>query len=216
MVLVVKNPPANAGDARDPRQLRSLVWEDPLDEGMATHSSILTWRIPGTEKPGGLQSMGLQKVRHNWRNLAHKSSLFFFSIFLPTYSCVLFSMFICFLSLRIEWTFLWEQKPNLFCLTLYHQNLKEKCCCIAHAPKFTMNKLMNLLILLLKSETTNWTENSVHVMNYGLLHIVVWTIVQFACNRGVPQRKNGVFITQARIVLGTRSDLSSLHARCGL
>ena len=39
--------------------------EDPLEEGAATHSSILAWRIPWTEEPGGLQSTGLQKVRHN-------------------------------------------------------------------------------------------------------------------------------------------------------
>ena len=39
-------------------QVWSLGWEDPLEKGMATHSSILAWRIPGTEKPGGLQSMG--------------------------------------------------------------------------------------------------------------------------------------------------------------
>ena len=38
----------------------SLVWEDPLDKAMATHSSILAWRIPWTEEPGGLQSMGTQ------------------------------------------------------------------------------------------------------------------------------------------------------------
>ena len=38
--------------------VRSLGWEDPLEEGMATHSSILAWRMPWTEKPGGLQSMG--------------------------------------------------------------------------------------------------------------------------------------------------------------
>ena len=45
------------------------VWflgrEDPLEEGLATHSSILTWRIPWAEKPGGLQSIGLQRVGHN-------------------------------------------------------------------------------------------------------------------------------------------------------
>ena len=41
-----------------------LGWEDPLEEGMATDSSILAWRIPWTEMPGGLQSMGLQTVRH--------------------------------------------------------------------------------------------------------------------------------------------------------
>ena len=39
--------------------------EDPLEKGMATHSSILSWRIPWTEEPGGLQSMGLQRVRHD-------------------------------------------------------------------------------------------------------------------------------------------------------
>ena len=42
-------------------QVQSLSWEDPLEEGMATHSSILAWRIPWTEEPGRLQSMGSQK-----------------------------------------------------------------------------------------------------------------------------------------------------------
>ena len=59
---MVKNPPANAGDKR---QVQSLVWKDPLEEDMATHSSILAWRIPWTEKPRGLQSMGSQRVRHD-------------------------------------------------------------------------------------------------------------------------------------------------------
>ena len=47
-------------------QARSLGWEDPLEKGMATHSSILAWRIPWTGEPGGLQSMQLQRVRHDW------------------------------------------------------------------------------------------------------------------------------------------------------
>ena len=42
--------------------VQSLGWDDPLEEGMATHSTILAWRIPKTEDPGGLQSMGLQRV----------------------------------------------------------------------------------------------------------------------------------------------------------
>ena len=46
-------------------QVRSLGQEDPLEEGMATHSSILAWRIPGTEEPGRLQSIGSQKVGHD-------------------------------------------------------------------------------------------------------------------------------------------------------
>ena len=49
---MVKNPPANTGDA-------ALGWEDPLEKGMATHSSILAWEIPWTEEPGGLQFMGI-------------------------------------------------------------------------------------------------------------------------------------------------------------
>ena len=48
----------------------SLGWGDPLEEEMATHPSILAWRIPWTEEPGGLQSIGLQRVRYNWNELA--------------------------------------------------------------------------------------------------------------------------------------------------
>ena len=46
-------------------QVQSLGWEDPLEKGMATHSNILVWRIPWTEEPGGLQSIGSQRVRHD-------------------------------------------------------------------------------------------------------------------------------------------------------
>ena len=45
--------------------VRSLDWEDPLEEGMATHSSIPAWRIPWTEESGGLQSIGSQRVGHD-------------------------------------------------------------------------------------------------------------------------------------------------------
>ena len=48
----------------------SLSQEDPLEEGTATHSSILAWRIPRVEEPGGLPSIGSQRVRHDWSNLA--------------------------------------------------------------------------------------------------------------------------------------------------
>ena len=51
-------------------QVPSLGWEDPLEEGMATPSSILAWRIPWTEESGGLQSIGSQRVGHNWSDLA--------------------------------------------------------------------------------------------------------------------------------------------------
>ena len=46
-------------------QIRPLGLEDPLEKGMATHSSFLAWTVPWTEEPGGLQSMGLQRIGHN-------------------------------------------------------------------------------------------------------------------------------------------------------
>ena len=58
--LLVKNLPA-MGETR----VRSLGWEDTLEKGMATHPSILGWRIIGTEEPGRLQSMGLKRVGHS-------------------------------------------------------------------------------------------------------------------------------------------------------
>ena len=58
---MVKNPPA-----MQKTLLQSLGQEDPLEKEMANHSSILAWRIPWTEEPGGLQSMGSQRVRHDW------------------------------------------------------------------------------------------------------------------------------------------------------
>ena len=60
---MVKNPPANAGDVRDSGL--TLGREDPLEKEMAPHSSILAWRSPWTEEPGGLQSKGLHRVGHD-------------------------------------------------------------------------------------------------------------------------------------------------------
>ena len=59
MVQTVNNLPA-----MQETWVQPLGREDPLEKGMATHSSILAWRIPWTKKPGGLQSMGLQRVGH--------------------------------------------------------------------------------------------------------------------------------------------------------
>ena len=60
MAQTVKNP-----HAMREASVQSLGWEDPLEEGMATHSSILAQRIPWTEEPGGLQFMGSQRVGHD-------------------------------------------------------------------------------------------------------------------------------------------------------
>ena len=59
---MIKNPPA-LQEMQETR-VRSLGREDPTEEGMATHSSILSWKIPWTEEPGGLRFMGSQKLRH--------------------------------------------------------------------------------------------------------------------------------------------------------
>ena len=60
LVQMLKNPPA-----MQESWVRSLGWEDPLEKGTATHSSILTWRILWTEEPGRLQYTGLQRVGHS-------------------------------------------------------------------------------------------------------------------------------------------------------
>ena len=62
---MVKNLPA-----MQETQVWSLGREDPLEKGMATHSSVLAWRIPGTGEPGGLSSMGSHRVGHDWSDLA--------------------------------------------------------------------------------------------------------------------------------------------------
>ena len=69
MVTVVKYSPANAGDLRASCSIPAQ--EDPPEEGMATHSNILAWRILWREEPGGLQSIGSQRVRHDRKDLAH-------------------------------------------------------------------------------------------------------------------------------------------------
>ena len=60
MAQTVKNLPV-----MEETRIQSLDWEDPLEKGIASHSSILAWRIPWTEEPGGLQSMGSQRVGHD-------------------------------------------------------------------------------------------------------------------------------------------------------
>ena len=63
---MIKNPPEMQETV-----VQSLAWEDILKKGMATRSSTLAWKIPWTEEPGRLQSMGLQRVGHNWATHTH-------------------------------------------------------------------------------------------------------------------------------------------------
>ena len=78
-------------------QVGSLGWQNSLEKGMATHSSILAWRIPWTEEPGGLQSTGSQRARHNWATNTHTPGLELLSHMVVTFlafweSFILFSV----------------------------------------------------------------------------------------------------------------------------
>ena len=90
-------------------QVRFLGQEDPLEEEMASHSSILAWRIPRTEEPGGLQSVGSQTVGHNWSDLAHTH-------YLKTLNLVWF--YFLFLTLG----FFFSSSGKIVCLLSKHQN----------------------------------------------------------------------------------------------
>ena len=74
VALVVKKLPASVGHRRG--RVWSLGWEDPLEEGLATHCSVLAWRIPWAEKPGGLQFMGLQKNQSRLKQLSTQACTF--------------------------------------------------------------------------------------------------------------------------------------------
>ena len=84
---MVKNYPAI-----QETQVRSLGWEDPLEEGMATHSSILAWRIPWTEEPGGLQYIGVCKESDMTERLSMHIYVY---IYTRIYMCVCVCVCVC-------------------------------------------------------------------------------------------------------------------------
>ena len=89
-------------------QVRFLGQEDPLEEEMARHSSILAWRIPRKEKPDGLQSVGSQTVGHNWSDLAHTH-------YLKTLNLVWFYFFVFY------FVIFFSSSCKIVCLLLKHQ-----------------------------------------------------------------------------------------------
>ena len=107
----------------------SLSQEDPLEKVLATHSSIFAWRIPRTEEPGGLQSMGLQRVRHKWVT----------NIFTFKHMCVCVISYTCVYTMLGAHTWLWRRKLAFLALGLGQQTTKrskvllwaylEKECC---------------------------------------------------------------------------------------
>ena len=79
MVQMVKNLPAI-----QETQIQSMDWEDPLEKGMAIHSSILTWRISWAEEPSGLPSMGLHRVGHDRSDLVAAAAAAISCVSLPS------------------------------------------------------------------------------------------------------------------------------------
>ena len=77
MAQMVKNPPA-----MQETQVQSLDQKDPLEKGMATHTSILTWRISWTEEPGELKSMASQRIRHDWGTTTFTSQVSHMDIYI--------------------------------------------------------------------------------------------------------------------------------------
>ena len=112
---MVKNLPA-----MQETQVQSLGQENPLEKGMATHSSILAWRIPWTDKPGGLQSMGSQRVRQDWATL---SPPFFFFTFLKSLTATtlqaLTAFPLCLWQRCQDWILWWQEVNGSFILGLW-------------------------------------------------------------------------------------------------
>ena len=94
-----------------------LGWEDPLEKGMATYSSILAWRIPWTEKPGRLQSTGSQRVRHDWSDWVHLHV--FLDKWLVYYYKMLFFIPVIFFILKLPMFEINIAIPALFLLMVY-------------------------------------------------------------------------------------------------
>ena len=121
-----------------------LGWEDPLERGMATQSSILAWRIPWTEEPGGLQSMGSQRVRHIWAT-KHPSPL---PVLFWEVTCVTFLVITVFQKSTSR-ELLWSSVPY-----------KSLCYISDSSLVFTRLFLPSLFHLLLRirevSEVTRW------------------------------------------------------------
>ena len=99
-------------------RLQSLSWEDPLEKGMATHSSILAWRIPRTEEPGGLQSMVLYRVGHDWSDLActrllKELCIAWISLLFKVYFYLLYVC--CKKQAIVETDYSWFHLPTMYC-----------------------------------------------------------------------------------------------------
>ena len=157
---MVKNLPAI-----QETRVQSLSREDSLEKGMATHSSILAWRIPWTEKPGRLQSIGLQRVGHDWAHVRSdmqfvslKNSLEEFSFFNREYaihifyivlslceSCIFQEISLFYLTYEIDW---WKIISNSH-LTFYFSS-NPIVYLVISPPSFLVLRVVPSFILWIK------------------------------------------------------------------
>ena len=119
------------------RWVRSLDREDPLEKETATHSSILTWKIPWTEEPGRLQSKGSQKVKHGWTQHTaeyHYIILLFVFYYKLSFKVYFFCMSIATLTLfsfELAWNIFFHHFTFILCVfsseVSYRQNTEASC-----------------------------------------------------------------------------------------
>ena len=118
-------------------RVQSLGWEDSLEKEMATHSSTLAWRIPRREEPGRLQSMGSQKVRHDWATSRHDDAQ----------RCCLFFLFL-FFAFCFPW---WADHSSSLLFFFFFQKDLQVCVLVLKEPlcQFSLSKSLRFISICL-------------------------------------------------------------------
>ena len=187
--------------------VRSLGWEDPLEKETATHSSILAWRIPWTEEPGGLQSTGLQRVGRDWATTSLSSLIPMMLIFNLAISCLIMSNLPWFMDLTF-------QGPTQYC-SLQHWILLSppdtsttgcRSCFVPTASFF----LELLVIALCSSPVVYWTLSDLG----GSSPLGVSYLFAFSCCSWGSSGKNTGVVCHSLLQWTTFCQNSSLWPIC--
>ena len=133
----VQNRPARQGT-----RVWSLGWEVSLKKGMAIHSSILAWRIPWTEKPGGLQSIGLQRIGHDWATNTHTHT----HTHTDTQYSILWIYHILFIHLSVD-----RHLSSFYFLTMMNNDATNTHLCVC----FCVN-IVSILMCVCRINEWNW------------------------------------------------------------
>ena len=145
--------------AMEETQVWSLGQKDPLEKRMATHSSILAWRIPWTEEPGWLQSMGSQRVGHNWATNTHikgKKETFWIHLKFTGIGSFLFSHMVYFLNSQFYTYFQLEH------LISYHWKKKQNPHELYFGHLFSSNKQSTWHIVGIQNKCVSWENIYIH------------------------------------------------------